>query len=251
MPEQHDQTAPTAGEPQNTSGNGTDPAPASSDSTPDLKALLNERFDKGFGRGADRGRKDRDKEWAGVLAEHGLPGNIDELRDALESRQQPPAEGQPPADVEQSPQYQELAKKFLKLERTSTEASKELETMRVRADQARLDKFARAAMAQGVSKEALEYFVPLHQANVRMTEEGKLVVLRDVNGTKVESEDTVEDYIKAIVDESKFLTTPGGKGGAGSQVTSVTDRRSPPRGDVPPGVDVRPFAERYGNRSGK
>jgi hypothetical protein len=246
MPEQHENNAPTAGEPQTTPGNGTDPAPVSGDPTPD-KALLQERFDKGYGKGAGLGRRERDEEWGALLSEHGLGGTYDEVREALESRQSDPASGaQPPADIEETEQYKSLAKEYRKVSKQYESMQSELEKTRKRADQARLDKFARAALAKGISPDALEYFVPKHESRVRMTEDGELVVLSKMpDGKFVEADEKLEEYLDDIIESSPFLVQSKVKGGAGSSVGSINNERvSQPRGAPVRNYDPRPFSER-------
>jgi hypothetical protein len=251
MPDQ--QNGSTPGEAQNTSADGGTPnapgseaAPTSAPSTPDLKTIRNEGFNDGYGVGGEKGAQREAERWVGLLSEYGISGgSYDEVREALESRQGAPRGGQEPANVEESEQYQNLARDHVAATNKLKKLEDKLAQAELRADQARLDKFARAAVKAGISKDALEYFVPKHQGRIRMTEAGDLIVLSKMeDGTLVPAGEKLEDYLKGVVEMSPFLQAPQGGNGAGSSVSSVSDPARIPRGNAPANYDTRSFAER-------
>lgn len=252
MPEQHN--APMAGEPLNTPADGGTPnapgaetQPTNGTPTLDVKAIHSKGFNDGYGKGVGKGEQQADQRWAQLLNEHGIGGTFDEVKQALESRNKPAS--QPQANVEETDQFKALAREYRKATTELDRLKQEHERALVRADQARLDKFARAAMAKGVAPEAIDYFVPRHEGLVRMSESGDLVVLSKMpDGSMVEAGESLDDYLEGIISKTPFLVTPHGKKGAGSQVAPVNYKREtrPAR----PGWDMRPAAERLKDRLG-
>jgi len=257
MPEQQ-HNAPTPGGAENTlaPGDGAnvpgdESAPSNGTPTLDPKAIRQEGFGDGYGKGLDKGGQRRDKAWGDVLSQFDLPTSPDELREALAARRKGAGNGagDTPAKVEETEQYQDLAQRFVALEKKYTTLERANADAEKRADQARLDKFRRAAAAKGIAAEALEYFVPKHEQRIKMTDAGDLVVLSQMeDGTLVAAGEKLEDFLDSVIESSPFLVASSAKKGAGSQPRSVTPSPKIQRGDAPKNFDVTPLSERLRQR---
>jgi hypothetical protein len=202
-----------------------------------------------YGKGCETGRKEAHQEWASLGEEFGLGATLDEVRAALESRQKPP-EGEEPASIENDERFKELHRENHKLAKSVKEYEAQLKSAQARADQARLDKFARVAMAKGVGEKQLDYFLTRHSDRVQMTEDGNLVVLTPKDGHMIDGIETVDGYIDGIIKDAPFLLAPKGGNGAGSLVEPTAEKSKPRSGTTAPAYDPRPASERLKDRRG-
>jgi hypothetical protein len=218
MPEPHDQGS-SAGAPENTPSGGSqqpgldDSAPTSQSPRSTEKAL-SERFKAGYGKGAEKGRREGAQE---VLEALGFP----DLDAAVQWKTSEESKGTNGTDVTQAKEYRELAAQHHKISRDHERLSKEIETLRRQADEARLEKLRNLGLAKGVGSGAqLEAFVAMFGARVRFDGDRALEVL-DADGHPAGQ--PVEAWVDEILTQNRFLlAVDPKKQGAGSRMQAAT-----------------------------
>jgi hypothetical protein len=214
--------APTAGEPSKTPGNGaaqTAPGDESlpTSGSPTSPDLLQERFRAGYGKGAERGRKEGQQ---AILQELGF-GSLDEARSHLQRATED--------DGSQQAQFKDAMAQVGKLDRANKELQKQLDGLSKRADQARVDKLRAAALGAGVGPgRQLDAFVALHGESVVISDDMGLEVVKRINGTVVPTGQAVDDWLADVLADARFLLKPDSQRGAGSKAEPLRAQQTGP-----------------------
>lgn len=214
---------------------GQDPSPRS-----DPKPAFDEgAFKAGFGKGAERGRREGA---AAILESLGLPPDPDEARAALESLKIPKTKGdQADRGETQDPRITELAKVAKKYEGELVELRRRSEILERQADEARREKIRTVATRSGVGVDQSDALLALYGDRISMDESGVLQVISEVAGEQVSGVVKVEDFIGEILKERPWLAAPRSTGGSGFSVTSGS---APAAQSAMKSFDSRPLRER-------
>jgi hypothetical protein len=245
MPEQHD--APTSGETQNTPAADA-PTDASGQGTPTstpipISELRDKVFKDGYGKGADKGRKEGELKTLKLL---GLPLDIDEAHAYLGSvATQQKTEAEQQIDIRETNEYRSLASEHQKAAKRLEQYEKQLEVFQRQADEARLEKLRNAALRHGVGDGQVEALVALYGNQVRLSEDGALEVLSKMpDGSLAAAGKPVNDWLDEATKANPWLLAPKqSTGGAGSSLGS-TKSSAPRKVEGDAYYDPRPFSER-------
>lgn len=195
-------------------------------------------FKAGFGKGAEKGRREGA---AAILENLGLPGDPNEAKSVIEqmkTTQQPAASGQ---QEQRDHRINELAKTIKQYEtkiQTMTERSEILERQ---ADEARREKIRSAAAKHGVGQDQTDAVIAMYGDQITMNEKGELEVLSEVAGEKVSGVTSVGDFMSQILEARPWMAAPRATAGSGFSAKS-TDSSAKER---PVQLfDSRPLAER-------
>ena len=213
---------PMAGGPQNTPGggapssaSGTDPAPTSGDSTPKIDDFS---LRIGFGKGAEKGRKE------GVtIALQALGLGDLSLEEAKAKLAKPAPAPQGGGNVRETDEYRSLASEHLMASEKLKAANERLSILEARADVARVEKLRAAALSKGVGPgKQIEAFLALHGDIVRFGQDRELEVLSKMpDGSMVAAGKKVDSWLDEVLKENPFLLKTEGRGGAGSNLQPV------------------------------
>lgn len=220
--------SPPSGGMQNTprtdapTASGADGLPGSDHPTSGTEAasLLQERFRAGYGKGAEKGRREGQQS---VLEELGYQ-SLDDLRAALQ-----PSQSDKAADITNHPQYRDALSSAAKLERKTKDLEQQMTALVKRADQARLDKLRAAALAAGVGAgRQLDAFVAMFGDRVAIGDDMQLEVNATVNGTTIPTGQSIEQWLSETLAEARFLLAPDRQRGAGSRAEPLAAAQTGP-----------------------
>lgn len=215
-PDQGDSSAGTqntdsAAEPQNTDvGQGSRPQSAD----PNV-----------FSNGMKEGR-------ARLLRDLGF-SSAEEAAEQLESLRNPQqvGEGETQTDVKEHPDFQNLTRKYGSLERKVSDQSKQLETLRAQADEARIEKIRSAALAAGVGPGGqLEAFISVFGNRLQFAADRSLEVHGQLpDGSFAPMGQSLGDFFTEVLEQNQFYRAAGTtRGGNGTQMQPT---RAPEQAD--------------------
>ena len=168
-----------------------------------------------------------------ALQKLGLSGTLDEAAEQLTTPKEPLAveaeAGVPATPIADTKEFRELAVQYRAASKETRELQTQLVTLQAQADQARLDKLRSAALSMGVGPgQQVEAFIRLYQDRVRFdAEQGLEVLSRMPDGTMVAAGETIEELLKKVVEENKFLLAVSGGApvGAGSRLAPTQEQQ--------------------------
>lgn len=242
MPEPHE--APGAGEPASSETPGTGAASAPGAGAPSSTGgvdLHQEGFRTGYGKGAEKGRREGQEL---VLKALGLPVDVEAARAALDGwRQQSEQHQQAQPIAQETQEYRALATQFREQKQELEALRSKLGPLEKRADEARLEKLRGAARRKGVGEGQLEALVAMHGSRVRLGDDGSLEVLSPMpDGSMVAAGQAIDSFLGEVVEANPWLLAPQQPRGGGSSMGGVVGAsRGGPSADM---VDRRPLSER-------
>ena len=211
-------------------GASENPAPDPGEK-PDPKPAFDEAaFKAGYGKGAERGRKEGS---TFILEKLGLPSDLDEAVARLEEMSRP---------ADQDPKIQDLARAAKKYETELKQLQQRTEVLQRQADEARREKIRTTAARNGIGLDQTDAFLAMYGDQISMSETGSLEVITDVEGSKVAGVVQVEDFVKEILKKRPWLAAPTAHSGSGySPSGSPSESTANP---IAAGYDRRTLAER-------